>query len=399
MRNHFLVFVLTLFPVIANAAGVPTSFTYQGKALNAAGTAPLTSTVSFTLSITDPSSACVLYQESQTNVNLATTNGIFALQVGSLVGATKRVAGVDPGLTMTTIFANNGTQLISSNGSCPGYTPASNDVRKLHVVITPSSGSAITVSPDLTINAVPNALVAETLQGFTPTQLTTYSTPNRQILTTSGSYTTPLNSAGKAPLYLEIEMAGGGGGGAGGGQGSGSAAGTGGNTTFGSSLLTANGGTGGIWAGAGANGGTTTVGTGPVAFPTTGGTGGGSGQTGVSTTSQSISGGVGGTNPFGGAGSGGSGGYGTTGYSGVSNTGAGGGGGASGSGAGSGAADSGGGGGAGGYIKAIISSPGVLYNYSVGVAGTAGGAGTGGTGGTAGGPGGSGVIIVTAHYQ
>jgi hypothetical protein len=171
MKKKLLYLALIVFPIISNAAGVPTSFTYQGKALNAAGTAPLTSTVSFTLSITDPSSACILYQESQTNVNLATTNGIFALQVGSLVGATKRVAGVDPGLSMTTLFANAGTQLVPSNGSCPGYTPLANDVRKLHVVITPSSGSAITVSPDLTINAVPNSMVAETLQGQTPNQL------------------------------------------------------------------------------------------------------------------------------------------------------------------------------------------------------------------------------------
>jgi hypothetical protein len=32
-------------------AGQPVSFTYQGKALNADGTAPLTSTVSFSLTI------------------------------------------------------------------------------------------------------------------------------------------------------------------------------------------------------------------------------------------------------------------------------------------------------------------------------------------------------------
>jgi hypothetical protein len=182
MKSKLLLMSLILFPMIGNAAGVPTSFTYQGKALNAAGTAPLTSTVSFTLSITDPSSACVLYQESQTNVNLATTNGIFALQVGSAIGATKRVAGTDPGLSMTTVFANAGTQLVSSNGSCPGYTPASNDVRKLHVVITPSAGSPITVSPDLTINSVPNAMVAETLQGQTPAQMI----PAGSILNFSG---------------------------------------------------------------------------------------------------------------------------------------------------------------------------------------------------------------------
>jgi hypothetical protein len=173
MKKIFLTLSLILLPIVSNAAGVPTSFTYQGKALNAAGTAPLTSTVSFTLSITDPSSACVLYQESQPNVNLATTNGIFALQIGSLVGSPKRVSGTDPGLSMTTIFANAGTQLVGSSGSCAGYTPSANDVRKLHVVITPSAGSPITVSPDLTINAVPNALVAETLQGSPLTSIYT----------------------------------------------------------------------------------------------------------------------------------------------------------------------------------------------------------------------------------
>jgi hypothetical protein len=173
MTNKLLILSLILFPVIGNASGVPFGFTYQGKALNAAGTAPLTSTVSFTLSITDPTGLCTLYQESQPNVNLATTNGIFALQVGSAVGATKRVSGTDPGLSMTTVFANGSTQLVAAGGTCTsGYTPAANDGRKLHVVITPSSGSPIVVSPDLSINSVPNAMVAETLQGQTPTQLT-----------------------------------------------------------------------------------------------------------------------------------------------------------------------------------------------------------------------------------
>jgi hypothetical protein len=394
MKNRILSLVFVFLPLVANAAGVPTSFTYQGKALNAAGTAPLTSTVSFTLSITDPSSACVLYQESQTNVNLATTNGIFALQVGSLVGATKRVSGVDPGLTMTTVFANAGTQLVSSNGSCPGYTPASNDVRKLHVVITPSSGSAITVSPDLTINSVPNAMVAETLQGFTPTQLTTYSTPNRQILTTSGSYTTPENSAGKLPLYLEIEMAGGGGGSSGTNDGgsTGTIGGNGTASTFGTSLLVANGGTSspyGNGGGAG-TGGTASLGTGPIGFAVTGSNGATGGGNIVNS-----NGGLGGVTPFGGAGSGGvaQGSPSSTrnGQSASPNTGSG-----AGGAGGNGSQAATGGGGAGGYIKSIIPNPNSTYTYSIG---TGGPAGTAGTSGATGGVGGSGVIIVTAHYQ
>jgi microcystin-dependent protein len=153
-------------------AAQPTSFTYQGKALNAAGTSPLTTTVSFTLSITDPSGACILYQESQSGINLSTTNGLFALQVGSSVGASKRTSGTDPGLSMTQVFANAGIQLVPASGSCTsGYTPAANDARKLHVVITPTSGSPITITPDLSINAVPNAMVSDSLQGYSATQL------------------------------------------------------------------------------------------------------------------------------------------------------------------------------------------------------------------------------------
>jgi hypothetical protein len=171
MKNKFLLLSLILLPIIGNASGVPYTFTYQGKALNAAGTSPLLTTVSFTLSLTDPTGACILYQETQSGINLLTTNGIFALQVGSAVGAGKRTAS-DPGLTMTQVFANAGNQLVAASGACSsGYTPAANDTRLLHVVVTPSSGSAITISPDLSISSVPNAMVAETLQGQTVSQL------------------------------------------------------------------------------------------------------------------------------------------------------------------------------------------------------------------------------------
>jgi hypothetical protein len=85
---------------------------------------------------------------------------------------------------MTQVFANAGTQLVPASGACTsGYTPAANDVRKLHVVITPTSGSPITISPDLTVNAVPNAMVAETLQGLTPANLT----PSGSVITYAGA--------------------------------------------------------------------------------------------------------------------------------------------------------------------------------------------------------------------
>jgi hypothetical protein len=164
--NKILLICLTFLSISSVfAAGVPSSFTYEGKVLNSAGTAPLTSVVSFKLSIYDPTGTCLLYQEQQANIDLSQTNGLFAVQVGSAIGAAKRVGGADQGLAMTAVFANNGQILAASTTGCTaGYTPAANDIRLLRVAVT-NGGSTVTISPDLQINAVPNALVAETVQG------------------------------------------------------------------------------------------------------------------------------------------------------------------------------------------------------------------------------------------
>jgi microcystin-dependent protein len=169
MKSYNYLALLVLLSQVA-FAGVPTSFTYEGKVLNSAGTAPLTSVVSLTLSLYDPSGTCLLYQEQQANIDLSQTNGLFAVQVGSAVGATKRT-GLDQGLTLATIFANNGQIVAASTTNCSaGYTPATNDIRVLRVQVT-NGGSTVTITPDLQINSVPNAMVAETVQGLTATQI------------------------------------------------------------------------------------------------------------------------------------------------------------------------------------------------------------------------------------
>jgi hypothetical protein len=210
----------------------------------------------------------------------------------------------------------------------------------------------------------------------------------QKFLSSSGTYTTPANV-----IYIEVEMVGAGGGGGGGGNSSSTQGGTGGNTTFGTSLLTANGGGGG---GNGANGssgsgGTASLGTGPIGVALTGGAGQNYNM--QATASVWGVGGSGGNNPFGGGGA--NGGPGQNGVIGSPNTGAGGGGGAALPTASN--FDGGGGGGSGGYIKAIINNPSSTYSYSIGTGGTLGAAGTSGTG-FAGGAGGAGVIIITEYY-
>ena len=200
--------------------------------------------------------------------------------------------------------------------------------------------------------------------------------PQVTVLTSgTGTYTTPINAS-----YLVVEMVGGGCGGSGAGI-SGTPGTSGGNTTFGTSFLTCNGGTGGPAPTSGV-GGTATGGTINVQ--------GSPGQGGFDcrSDSQYQQGGAGGDSFFGGAGRGGfvNGGGNGVGY---------------GSGGGGGGvvnttnAFTGGGGGAGGYLKAIITSPSASYSYAVGASG-AGGAGLNGH--YSGGSGVSGVIMITAYF-
>lgn len=202
----------------------------------------------------------------------------------------------------------------------------------------------------------------------------------------SGTYTTP-----SGVLFICVRMVGGGGGGGGGGNFNTSGiGGTGGNTTFGSSLLVANSGTGGGvsgGAGAGGSGGTASLGTGPIGTVLTGGSGQGILASTIPS-GQYCGGGQGAGSVLGGCGGGGV--VAAAGLAGATNTGAGGGGGASNTGTYSGA-----GGGSGGFVDVIIVNPSSSYSYAVGAAGTAG---TAGTSGFAGGAGGSGYIEVTEFY-
>ncbi len=218
----------------------------------------------------------------------------------------------------------------------------------------------------------------------------TTSAPTVQTFTSgSGTYTKPAGCT-----RIIVEMVGAGGGGSGSGTVTGTAAGTGGSTTFGTSLLTCVGGTLAAFDGAGGAGGTATIAAPAIGVALPGGMGVSSTRQGATVTAAtpSIQGGSGGNSAFGGGGTGGVVSGAGTGFAGSTNTGGGGGGGYAGA---VNAKISGAGGGAGGYIKATISAPTATYDYAVGTAGTAGGAGTSGY---AGGAGAAGYIQVTEYY-
>jgi hypothetical protein len=200
------------------------------------------------------------------------------------------------------------------------------------------------------------------------------SVPTIQRFTSgSGTYTTPVGC-----IAIRVKMVGGGGGGTGatGNGGNGSA------TTFGTSLLTANGGSSSNGSGQiGGAGGGVTVNSPAVTVFAFEGPGGHPGQN-----TPSTGGGNGASSFLGGGGRGGANAGTQAGQNAIANTGSGGGG------LGSTGGGSGGGGGAGGYIEALISSPSASYSYTVGAGGAAG------TGSPLGGLGADGIIVVEEYY-
>jgi hypothetical protein len=215
--------------------------------------------------------------------------------------------------------------------------------------------------------------------------------PTVQTFTSgSGTYTRPTSPT---PLYLRVRMVGGGGGGGGDGTGSGANGTSGTASTFGTSLLSANGGIRGITGQSSGQGGRQATQIPTINSPAIGtGVPGGSGNSGGTATSSANGlGGTGGCSGILGSGSGEGGGGGGAGGNAATNSGGGGGG------AGSNTTTNGvtgGGGGAGASgIDAIIPSPSATYSYTVGTGGT------GGAGGVTGGNGAAGYIIVEEHYQ
>lgn len=144
------------------------SFTYQGQLLNSAGSPLIDNSITVVLSIYDPSKACLLYEETQT-IDTSNSNGMFSIQVGQTATSGGKRTANDPHLRMAAIFRNDGSQVLASGANCAaGYTASPGDSRVMQVKITPSTtGTPVTLSPDESIDSVPQAWSAETFQGIT----------------------------------------------------------------------------------------------------------------------------------------------------------------------------------------------------------------------------------------
>lgn len=313
--------------------------------------------------------------------NSATNTGFYAPSSGT-AGIT--TAGVERmrvtnGGNMLIGTSTDATGILQVNGTLSLNGATSGQVSFTSPTVAGTQGYTL---PTALPSASGQALVATTGGVMSWSTVTALKAPTVQTFASgSGTYTTPTSPA---PLYIEIMAVGGGGGGSGSGTSGAGNGGAGGNTTFGTTLIAANGGAGGVYlAGGGPTGGTASLGSGPLGFAVTGG----NGSAGVSGIALG-SGGLGGSSFMGGGGSGGA-----NGFSGAAGGAYGSGGGGAGGGTGIGGQA---GGAAGGTVKGMITSPSATYAYAVGAAGTVG---TAGTAGTAGGTGIIGFLQITEFYQ
>ncbi len=151
------VFTLLISTTIHAQERLPLDFTYQGRAFETDGVTPLTGTADFNVQIRSSDGTCLLYEEDHTGIDLTSSAGFFALNVGS--GVPVGVADLFP------IIFNNINVINTTDGSCAGtFSPTTEENRIIRVTID-TGGTPIQLD-DQYIYPVPQAMVADTLDGY-----------------------------------------------------------------------------------------------------------------------------------------------------------------------------------------------------------------------------------------
>jgi hypothetical protein len=173
VRPSLFALVFVVFSTAFAQTEPPQFMTVDGRLYDSSSpTDPLLdASVLLKIQVLNPAKTCILYEEEQT-VSTLSSNGYFNVRVGSPTSDPKRSTD-DSNNSMMQVFQNQNASIAGRNSSGSGvpcsYTPANGDSRFFRFIVTPSStGVTSQLSPDMTIDSVPQALVAESLQGLSP---------------------------------------------------------------------------------------------------------------------------------------------------------------------------------------------------------------------------------------
>lgn len=144
---------------------LPEYFNFDGHLVMDASGNPASGTVSMKFQIRSPDGNCLLYEETQSAVQL-TPDGAFSVKIGPGGGGSRNTVA-DSGIAWPVIMQNTSIVRSTTDATyCPAaYTPTLGDSRRLRVFVT---DMVTPLSPDYSLAPTPYATVAETLQGKIP---------------------------------------------------------------------------------------------------------------------------------------------------------------------------------------------------------------------------------------
>lgn len=145
--GKFLVAVTLWLGVPEWGYSSPQSLTYQGRILRFDGVPLSYGNVSFLFEIANPTGSCVIYRELVEGVNMANSQGMFDVAIGSGV----RQFPTTPTYKLSDVFVNS---IVHSCYGGASYTALADDVRVLKVQFYDGSGWR-QISPSNVIRSVP----------------------------------------------------------------------------------------------------------------------------------------------------------------------------------------------------------------------------------------------------
>ncbi len=160
---------------VSGANEAPQTVTLDGVLYQKGSTTPLLdSAARLKVQIISANGNCLLYEEEQV-VNTSSTKGYFNIQVGSALASPKRTVN-DSGNLMSRVFQNMISIPAQSipGQTCAGLThvPTAGEVRYFRITVTPSTTNVADVlTPDIVLDSVPQAIVAQSLQGLERSQV------------------------------------------------------------------------------------------------------------------------------------------------------------------------------------------------------------------------------------
>ncbi len=185
MRSKTWIFcTLLALPAVRHAQGAPVgpqNFNFDGVLLAPGGIPVTDDHVNFRFEIMDKASTCVLYSEFHLNQDLSQKAGAFSLKVGTGTSAANLLKG---GSEFTSALFVNAGSTGAFSGCSPGVIFAPGDERLLRVSYALAGGATYTtLTPPMPLSSVPTAMVADSLQGRSPTDMIQVNTGSGKQLT------------------------------------------------------------------------------------------------------------------------------------------------------------------------------------------------------------------------